>query len=977
MPIPQLNKKRGSRSSVRVIVPKNTSAWKKKTIRKRKKRKKKGLLKKLIFWFFILSVVSLFLGSLAIGGTILWLSKDLPEPDKLIERKVPLSTKIFDRTGENVLYEIHGEQKRTFVPLEEIPDYAVKAIISIEDKNFFEHKGISLWGIFRGVVIEKLKGNAAQGGSTLTQQLIKNAILTNERKISRKIKEWILAWQIEKQFSKEEILQLYFNEIPYGSTAYGIESASNLYFDKSAKDLTVAESAVLASLPQAPTYYSPYGSHKDKLIGRQQYVLGLMKEQEYIDEQQYNDAINEELVFKRRRENIIAPHFVMYIKELLTSRYGEKMVEQGGLQVITTLDTYKQEKAEEAIEKYVEQNEEKYNAKNASLVSLDAKTGQILSMVGSRDYFNIEQDGNVNVSIRLRQPGSSLKPLVYATAFTLGYTPDTIIYDVETNFGVQGAKEYIPHNYDDSFRGPVSIRSSLAGSLNIPAVKALYLTGLDKVTDYAKKMGYTSLDDKNRFGLSLVLGGGEVRLLEHVGAYSVFARDGNYNPVTGILEIKDSTGKIIEEFKKKEVQVMDSQSVRLLNNVLSDNNARAYAFGENNYLNLGDRPVAAKTGTTNDYKDAWTIGYTPSLVTGVWVGNNDGEQMKRGAGGSTVAGPIWHNYMETVLGKAGSGSPIEKFQAPKEIDKEKYKDRVILIGEIAGEETLKIDKFSGKLATEFTPEEAIEEKTFKQLHNILHYINKKDPLGLLPEDPTKDSQYIAWEEGISNWLKEEQEPKEGEDDSNNQLTIELPPVEFDDVHTPENKPSINILNVKKDQLINTEEFFIDVEVSAPREINKVEYRISGNLVYTSTQAPYDLRWIVDMPNGGHNLKATVFDDVLNQTEATIPIQISIIDKPLQIIWISPYDNQNIYEENYPLPLSFVLSRLSRIKKIDIFYKDINNNSQLITSIIKPSSKNLAPSWGAIPSPGTYNIYTVITDIYDKKTIDKGITINIQ
>lgn len=954
-------------------MPKDASNWKKKSIRKkRKKRKKTGLLKRLIFWFFLLAIVGLILGGITVGGTILWLSKDLPEPDKLIERKIPLSTKIFDRTGENVLYEIHGEQKRTFVPLDEIPPYAVQATIAIEDKNFFEHKGISLWGIFRGVVIEKLKGRRAQGGSTITQQLIKNAILTSERKISRKIKEWILAWQIEKKFSKEEILQLYFNEIPYGSTAYGIEAASNLYFDKPAKDLSLAESAILASLPQAPTYYSPYGSHKDKLIGRQQYVLGLMKEQGYIDEQQYNDALEEELVFKRRRESIIAPHFVMYIKELLTSRYGEKMVEQGGLQVITTLDTYKQEKAEEAIAQYVEQNEEGYNAKNAALVSLDTKTGQILSMVGSRDYFDIENDGNVNVAIRLRQPGSSLKPLVYATSFTMGYTPDTILYDVETNFGVQGAKEYIPHNYDDTFRGPVSIRKSLAGSLNVPAVKALYLTGINQVTDYAEKMGYTSLSDKNRFGLSLVLGGGEVRLLEHVGAYSVFARDGKYNPVTGILEIKDSTGKVIEEFKKKETQVMDSEAVRLLNNVLSDNNARAYAFGESNYLNLGDRPVAAKTGTTNDYKDAWLIGYTPSLVTGVWVGNNDGEPMERGAGGSTVAGPIWHNYMETVLGKAGSGSPIENFQTPKEIDKEKYTDRAILIGEIAGEEILKIDKFSGKLATEFTPEEAMEEKTFKQLHSVLHYINKKDPLGLLPEDPTKDSQYIAWEEAIKNWLKEEQESE----DENKQITIELPPIEYDDIHIPENKPSINILNVKKNQLINTEEFFIDVETSAPRGISKVEYWVSGNLIYTSTQAPYNLRWIVDMPNGSHNLKAIAFDDVLNRDEYSVPIQINIIDTPLQVIWLSPYNNQNVYEENYPLPLSFVLSRISRIKKVDIFYREVGRESKLITSIIKPGSKNLSTTWDIPPKTGAYNIYTIITDIYDKKITGIGTIINI-
>ncbi len=959
MPIPQLNNKN------RVIVPRKVGETRKqKHGNKKTQKQSKSFLRRFFFWGIILFFITIILGGLVIGSTILWFSRDLPAPNKLIERAMPLTTKIFDRTGENILYEIHGDQKRTFVPITEIPDYAVKATIAMEDKNFFTHKGFSLWGIFRGVVIAKLQGKRMQGGSTITQQLIKNAILSNERTVERKIKELILAWRIEKKFSKEEILQLYFNEIPYGSTAYGIEAAANLYFDKSAKNITLAESAILAALPQAPTYYSPYGSHKDKLISRQQYILELMLNQGYIDQQQYEEALEEELIFKARKESITAPHFVMYIKEMLTEKYGEKMVEQSGLQVITTLDLYKQKKAEDAIQKYVEQNEEKYNAKNAALVAIDTKTGQIISMVGSRDYFDIENDGNVNVAVRLRQPGSSLKPLVYATSFAMGYTPETILYDTETNFGVQGAKEYIPHNYDGEFRGPVSMRSALAGSLNVPAVKALYLTGLTRVTDNAEKMGYTSLSDKNRFGLSLVLGGGEVELLEHVGAYATFARDGVHHPVVGILEIKDSEGKVIEKYQKKEKQVMDTNAVRLLNNVLSDNSARAYAFGESNYLNLGERPVAAKTGTTNDYKDAWTIGYTPSLACGVWTGNNRGEEMKKGAGGSAVAGPIWHEFMESVLGDTTSGSPIENFTSPKEEEIEKP----ILKGEISEEVVVQIDKFSQKLATEHTPEAAIEEKTFKNIHSILHYVNKDDPRGEIPSFPEKDSQYKPWEDGIKKWLEVQED-----------LEFEVPPTEHDDIHTPENKPSLSVLNLKDNQTITDDELFIDIDTSAPRGVDKVEYWVEGLLTDTVSHTPYDLYWVVDAPNGKRNLKIITYDDVLNSAEVIIPLEFDITYKPLQIIWLSPENNQLTTKSSFPLNLKVALSRISRIKKIDFYYRKTSSSENiLIKSIIKPKDKNISFNWDNPPNQsGFYRVYLTTTDINDKKTTDTGILIKFQ
>src|SRR3989339_246449 len=526
--------------------------------------------KQKVFLFLLGSfVVCLMIGVIFIA----WLSRNLPNPGGLIERELAQSTKIMDRTGEEILYEIHGEEKRTLVKLNEIPNYVKYATIAIEDKNFYSHGGISLWGIFRGTVLHYIRYGTMQGGSTLTQQFVKNAILTNERTVTRKLKEWILAYKIEKKYSKDEILQMYF-------------------------------------------------------------------------------------------------------KEILSNKYGEKMVEQGGLKIYTTLDIYKQKIAEDVINELAEKNEKDYNATNASLISIDPKTGQVLAMVGSRDYFNNDIDGQVNITTSNRQPGSSLKPLVYATMFLKGYTPNTILYDVITSFSTNKDEPYEPHNYDNKEHGPVTIRKALAGSLNIPAVKAIYLADIDKVLELATDMGYTTLTDKNRFGLSLVLGGAEVKLIEHVNAYGVFAREGIFHPITTILKIEDKDGNLIEEAETKEKKVLDPKIARLINDVLSDNAARAYAFGERNWLTLSDRPVAAKTGTTNDYRDAWTIGYTPSIVTGVWVGNNNNSQMKKGAAGGVVAAPIWHNYMKKVLGN----TPIE---GVKKIEIEKT-GKPVLDGE-AGE----------------------------------------------------------------------------------------------------------------------------------------------------------------------------------------------------------------------------------------------------------------------------------------------------
>ncbi|MCK4554757.1 PBP1A family penicillin-binding protein, partial [Candidatus Parcubacteria bacterium] len=784
MPIPQLSRKtrspRNWNNKKKKYYISHTDYKRGKNIPGRKKKTKPVgiIINKLSKFIIIIIILTGIFGLVAVA----WLSRTLPDPNRLMERQVAQTTKIYDRTGEIILYEIHGDQKRTLVSLDEIPEYLKNATIAIEDKDFYQHGGFSFWAIFRTAVTNVLRGQKA-GGSTLTQQLIKNAVLTTEKTYTRKIKELLIAYKVEKKFTKDEILQMYLNEIPYGSTAYGVQAASQRYFGKSVQEISLAEAAILAALPKAPSRYSPYGSNKDLLIARQHYALDSMAKHGYISEEKAETAKAAELKFKEQTDNIIAPHFVMYVKELLAEKYGEKMIEQEGLKIYTTLDLYKQEIAEQVIQERCEKNKTNYNAWNAALISLDPKTGQIFAMVGSRDYFaesepedcvsgrSCKFEPNDNVTIRGRQPGSSFKPIVYAAAFAKGYTPDTVLYDVVTNFSTT-AKQYEPHNYDNQEHGPVTIRKALAGSLNIPAVKTIYLAGIGNVLDLADNMGYTTLKDRSRFGLSLVLGGGEIKLIEHTNAFSAFAREGKLHPITAVLKIEDKDGKVIEEHEEeKGKKVLSAKIARLINNILSDNAARAYAFGETNWLTLGSRPVAAKTGTTNDYRDAWTIGYTPSIVTGVWVGNNDNTEMKRGAAGGTVAAPIWHDYMQKVLGD----TPIEYFNQPEKITTGKP----VLDGKIGGEIKVKIDKSSGLLATEYTPEHLIEEKTFSQHHSILYYINKNDPRGDPAKDPVKDPQFELWESRILDWAKEQEQ----------ELTDEKPPTEYDNLHKPENQPT--------------------------------------------------------------------------------------------------------------------------------------------------------------------------------------------
>lgn len=810
-------------------------------------------------WLGSLAIVGALAGCLFVLIIFAWTTRTLPDPTRLTERTVEQTTTIYDRTGKVILYQLHGDVNRRLIALGDLPEYMKWATITAEDRNFYQHSGFSIRGILRSVFKNVFQGEKV-GGSTITQQFVKNAILTNEKTYTRKLKELILSYRIEQKFTKDEILQLYFNEIPYGSIVYGIEAASQTYFGKSAHDLTLGEAAVIAAIPQRPTYFSPYGSHLDQLFERQRYILNSMADLKYVTEEQAEAAKAEKITFRPRSESFLAPHFVMYVRELLADRYGEREAVEGGYKVITTLDAEYQKLAEKAIADHIEQNRSRWNAGNAALVSLDTKTGEILAMVGSADFQDDDIDGQVNVALRPRQPGSSFKPLAYVTAFAKGFTPDTVLFDVETTFKTDSG-DYTPHNYDGKEHGPVTMRQALAGSLNIPAVKTLYLAGVDRVLDFAEQLGYSTFRDRSRFGLSLVLGGGEVKLLEHTAAYATFAREGISHSPIAILKIEDADGKVLEEVKPEDTtgtQVMDPEPMRQLTSVLSDNSARAYIFGEKNYLTLPDRPVAAKTGTTNDYHDAWTVGYTPSIATGVWVGNSDNEAMKRGADGSVVAAPIWNQFMRAVT----ASQPVEAFTAPAE----NTATKPILRGEAGGATPVKIDKITGKLATEFTPPQLVEEKRFSQLHDILFYVNKDDPQGPPPVDPFADPQFGNWEDGVRQWAER----------SGYATTGGSAPTEYDDVHTLANRPVITITSPASGSTVTSQPLAVSVTAVAARGVVRVEYSLDGTAIGSNTTAPFSAALpLTNVSSGIHTLTATAYDDVQNTSSASVELNIHL------------------------------------------------------------------------------------------------------
>ncbi|OGD98876.1 hypothetical protein A2W45_01520 [Candidatus Curtissbacteria bacterium RIFCSPHIGHO2_12_41_11] len=580
--------------------------------------------------------------------TVSWfITRDLPSPKQLENREIPQTTKIYDRNGE-LLFNVYTDENRTLVPLSEVPQHMIRATLAIEDKDFYKHKGFDIYGIVRAFNKTVFQGTL-QGGSTITQQLVKSVFLTPERTIDRQLKELYLAFRVEMAFPKDRILEMYLNQVPFGGTAWGVAAAAEQYFGKEVKDLTLAESAMLAGLPAAPSYYSPFGQDPTRAKTRQILVLNRMIEEGYITRDEAEIVSKEELKFQEARIDIKAPHFVMFVREFLAEKYGETVAAHGGLKVTTSLDLGIQEEAQKIVADNVN-GLSSFNVGNGAALVTKPKSGEILAMVGSKDFFDVENDGNVNVTVALRQPGSSIKPVNYATALERKLiTPATIIIDSPTTFS-GGPKPYRPVNYDGKYHGAVSAREALANSYNIPAVKVLALNGVGEMIKQARKMGITTFEDESRYGLSLTLGGGEVRMTEHAEAFGGFANEGERIPLSPILKIEDSSGKIIEEFKQpKGERVLSRETSFLISSILSDNGARSAAFGANSLLNIRGKTVAVKTGTTDDKRDNWTIGYTPSYLVVTWVGNNDNTPMRAVASGITGATPIWNEIMTFIL----------------------------------------------------------------------------------------------------------------------------------------------------------------------------------------------------------------------------------------------------------------------------------------------------------------------------------------
>ena len=690
-----------------------------------------------------------------VGIFFVWASTiKLPDLSNFEARKVANSSKITDRTGKIVLYDISQSVHRSELPLNQMGTNIQNAVIDIEDVHFYQHAGIRPTSILRAMLVGvKNGGTFTQGGSTITQQIIKNTLLNTDKSFSRKFKEWILALKLERYLTKDQILTIYLNDAPLGGTIYGVQEAAQSYFGVDAKDLSIPQAAYIAAMLPAPTYYSPYGTHKAALDARQKLVLEKMKSAGYLSQTDYDWALKLPVTFSPQTYNSIkAPHFVFYILNYLEQKYGADVMENGGYTIKTTLDYDMQQKAEQIIGTNALTNEKKYGASNSALVAIDPKTGQILSMVGSRNYFDKQIDGAYNVALAHRQPGSSFKPFVYAKAFSEGYLPDTVLFDLPTEFSTNcDANEqplpghtkddcYHPSDFDNKFKGPISIRSALAESRNVPAVKALYLVGLDDAISTAKSLGISTLKDKSNYGLSLVLGGGEVTPLDMASAYSVFANEGVRNPATGILEIDDQAGNVVEQYQQNSTQVLDKNVADMMNDVLSDASARAPTFGSA----ITIPGVAVKTGTTNDDRDAWTIGYTPDIAVSIWSGNNDNSVMRNG--GSAISGPSWVQFMQAILPTL----PNDQFTKPIP-DPDFNTLKPILRGDWSGNQTVSIDKTTGLLATGTTPVESVVQKTITDVQDILHWVQKNDPRGPVPTNPDSDPEYHLWNPPVLAW----------------------------------------------------------------------------------------------------------------------------------------------------------------------------------------------------------------------------------
>ncbi|MBD3360277.1 hypothetical protein GF366_00575 [Candidatus Peregrinibacteria bacterium] len=876
--------------------------------------------KKIAFWIFSIFIGIFLLGIITFAGAIAVLSIGLPDVNDLESLTAAQSTEIFDRER-NLLYTIHGEENREQVSYENISSYLTDSTVAIEDDTFWEHSGFDVFAIAKAVLHELFGVGSPRGGSTITQQYVKNTFLSSERTYTRKAKELILAIRLERTYDKQKILELYLNRIPYGNNAYGCQKAAEVYFDKDAKDLDLAESAILASLPQAPSRYNPYGNNKYShllkeftedelyyrdienesdlntdeyvrgligkhvdlgnsekiyLMGRTDLVLKRMYDLETITAEERQQALNklQKIEFNQYKEPIKHPHFVLYIKQILEDKYGKDVVEQGGLKVYTTIDPEIQNHAEEITEKLGETNLERFGANNLAIMTINSKTGEIMAMVGSRDYFNEEIDGNVNVALRPRQPGSSFKPIVYAQAFYNGYAPGNVIYDIPTRIGSDR-----PQNYDGSWQGQISMRQALGQSRNIPAIKTYYLAGeQDPVIELATKMGITTLDKRHSYGYPLALGAGEVPLIEMVTAFGTFANNGKKPELTGILKVENANGDVLEEWRQKEFEeVLDPQIAYLINNILSDQEE-----GIGPRLFITNKINAAKTGTsTKENKkkagtevrpsDAWTIGYTPSMVTGVWVGNTDGSGLNFNANGYDTAAPIFNSVMTEAL-KDMPGEPFPEPEGIKHIEISKAS------GKLPGPNTpgsmitteifpsfsvptekekiffkVKIDKVSGLLATEYTPEDAVEEVIYQNYEPIADMLN---------------------------WKSEIQSYYENIDEQKGEIRIGLPPKQYDNIHTAEtaaSAPSITITNPVSGDHLSQGNFTVNVDISASNGVEKVEFYLDDRKEYFTTSSPYTGHLNISRfmkENSSHLIVAKIIDSLGYSSQSAIEIKVS-------------------------------------------------------------------------------------------------------
>jgi len=859
--------------------------------------------------------------SLSIAGLFAYYVRDLPNPRQLSNRSVAESTKILDRTGK-LIYSFYGEENRTLLKPEQINDFSKKASIALEDGDFYTHPGFSVRGLSRAAWC-KVRGTYCGGGSTITQQFVKNALITDEQTTDRKLRELILSIEVEQVYTKEEILTGYLNEIPFGGNIYGLEAAAQNFFGKHAIDLTLSEAATLASIPQQPSYYSPYGDNLEDLFIRKDYALDRMELLGLVTKEEAEAAKlaapNLENPAFTRKSNLVAPHFVFYIRQQLLKfmdedpQRAELKLDQAGYIVTTSIDLEAQTLAENILKEMGPGTVKKYQASNAALTAVDPKTGEIIAMVGSIDY-DTSRSGNTNFANALLQPGSAFKPIVFATAFDKENkkSPASITFDLDTDFG-----NYRPKNYNGQFRGPITNRNALAQSLNIPAVKNLHLVGISNAIATADRMGIKSFTNAPAdYGLSLVLGAGEVRPVELASAYATFANEGVHHELRPILTI-EKNGEIIKDFRKTEpTKAIEPEVAYQISNILSDNTARSPVFGTRNTLTLPDRPVAAKTGTTNSNRDAWTAGYTPQIAAVVWVGNNEpNKTMTAGADGSYVAGPIWNRFMKEYL----KGKPVENFNRPSTIqeltidflsgklptdqspENQRVKD-IFAPWQIPTEKDnvhikVRIDRTTGKLATDLTPAELVEERVFFNITSEQ------------PNNPNWENPVQAWAQANGGGVK--------------------PPTEFDDIHTEENRPTLSFVTPKSGESF-ADSTSIEVSVGGNRPITQVEFYVDNVLVGTRTSAPWRIDYNASaLVNGTHIFTARVMND-LNLTRSeqvsankvsgsgnsgplspVINPSIMRVGKSVTLTWTNPPDSALAGVRLYQSPNAGVLGALLR------------------------------------------------------------------